>query len=133
MGRTAPARDGWSPRLIALLGLGLVVLAGLSMFVAVRAAPAQPAPAPRAIGDVGHLREPAVWVDKAGLAAWDRATANRDERGKQAALRLYEVVMVEHPGLVVITARDGENVQIEVADGPLAGRRGWTHATNLLP
>lgn len=131
--RTTPKRDGMPKEL--WLGLGAFILLGM-LWLAWPSATSSRAPAAPSLGQVGstgQIVEGVLWVDQAGQRAWDRAYADRDQRGQDRAFALFETLHVTGSPRVRVTARDGELMQVELLDGPLAGRRGWGHRTLLSP
>lgn len=74
-----------------------------------------------------------VWVNRAGLAAWDRAYDERDDKGMSSVMDLYERLDVIDGTLVRIVAIDGGATQIEMLEGTFLGRRGWTYTGSLKP
>jgi hypothetical protein len=104
------------------------------------ARPSEPAPiarlTPAHLANVGqdvHLSNSVLWVRRDGLAAWDRAEQDRDERGKTQSMRAYETLSIVNTWRLQVASVAGKDVQIEIMDGPLAGRRGWIHTVALLP
>jgi hypothetical protein len=125
--------------LVGVAGVMLAVSAGVVFAVLRAGQPTQSvgsgAATPGAIGSTGHLRPGGgsiLWVDDAGLSAWNRAYANRDDKGEQAAFDLYETLTAPEGTRVKVTARKGDMIQIEVTSEPLIGRRGWVMGP-LLP
>lgn len=99
-----------------------------------RAAPVVTAgPTPGAIGSIGHLRNALLWVDDIGLFAWNRAYSNRDQKGQDDAMRLYDKLLIPYNPAVRVTNRTRDAVQVELLEGEYAGRRGWTDANGLIP
>jgi hypothetical protein len=121
---------------VALIILGLGAWAGTAAYDVASAPPVAPAPAatvaadarvPQTVGTVGTLGYNTVaWVDDLGLSAWSRALDNRDDKGMESALRAFESFEIPGDARVRITNRRGSAMQVEVLDGPLRGRRGWT-------
>lgn len=74
-----------------------------------------------------------IWVNRTGISAWDRAYNEHDERGMAQVLRLYETLWVPEGTWVQVVALDGDAVQVELSNGPQAGRRGWARTSALRP
>lgn len=130
----ATRRDGL-PRGIGLgLLLALAAAVGVGILLIRMAGPVAPPPPPLGtVGSVGRIERGALWVDPAGLAVWERAYANRDERGMQAAVTLYEGLLIATPTRARVIARQDALIQVELLDGEHAGRRGWGRASLLAP
>ncbi len=67
------------------------------------------------------------------MAAWERAYENRDEKGMSRIMDAFETLRIPDDAHVRVTARQGRAMQIEVIDGRMAGRRGWTDIVALNP
>lgn len=96
----------------------------------------RPAPTPGAIGSTGRVATGGaglLWVDEAGLSAWTRAFENRDDKAEAQVMRVFETLSLHAPTSVVVTNRIRDAVQVEITDGPYAGRRGWTRLADLRP
>lgn len=127
---------------VALIILGLGAWAGTAAYDVATAPPVVPTPAapvataaPRgwAIGDYAEFdARTVVWVDATGLWAYTRADANHDSKGTSAALGLWDHFVIPPGTLLKITNRERDVLQVELVDGPLAGRRGWTEFGTLL-
>lgn len=128
---TTKRRDGLPLALGLWVGGAFLAVLVLALIGSRYAPP--PAPAFGSIGSVGRIERGSLWVDQAGLAAFDRAYANRDERGMQAAVATYEGLLITEPTPVRVTARQGDIVQVELLAGPYVGRRGWGRSILLVP
>lgn len=129
-------------------GLGVVayaaqpVLGGISVTVTDIVPTMTPRPMPTpvatlgAIGSVGRLAlvgGAIIWVDEMGLWAWERAHDNRDPKGANLAMDIYDYLSVDASTTVKVTARKGDTMQVEVIGGPMDGRRGWLKSSTLYP
>lgn len=82
---------------------------------------------PLAVGTTGAYSDTLMlWVDDTGLRAYSRAWSNRDERGMQRALELWEWIDVPAWTPLRVTNRSGDIVQFEITGGQHQGRRGWS-------
>jgi hypothetical protein len=131
--RRPPAFIGFALAIVILgAGLGFAAYAIMQRSVSVPVAPAPSVPRPTpvdplAVGALGSFnRATMVWVDETGLWAMNRAVENRDDKRGMDALDLWQHFDVAPGTALRITNRRGEAFQVEVLDGPLAGRRGWT-------
>lgn len=134
----AQPRRRISPFDVILGVMTAMLLIVLAMTVMGRTAPVAPAtlPAPiatarpsLAVGSRVLVQSISMfWVDQTGLAAYNRANANHDERGMLSVMGSYETIWIDPPTQAHITARSGESTQLEFLEGPSAGRRGWTNA-----
>lgn len=92
----------------------------------------RPTVTPIQVGSVGALTGAAgygyalVWVEELGMSAWERAYENRDERGMNRVMDVFETLRIPDGDTVRITAMHGQAIQVEVLTGSMAGRRGWT-------
>jgi hypothetical protein len=85
------------------------------------------------VGDYAEFdRDTLVWVDDTGLWAYNRASANRDGTAEAAAFDLWEHFRIPAGTRLTITNVHGDALQVELLDGPLAGRRGWHDYGTLL-
>jgi hypothetical protein len=116
---------------IALAGLVTLLLA--SPVVSAPRTAFQPVPSSRA-----HLKQPGMrsWPIPTSRLAFDAATrgfAESDEDAIEFAFTVSEWIEVTDRTGVRIVAVDGEAVQIEILDGPWAGRQGWVKPRHLGP
>lgn len=66
-----------------------------------------------------------IWVNRTAIDAFQRAYDERDERGMDTVVRVFESIQVADGTLVEIVRVDGRVIQIEVLEGSTKGRRGW--------
>jgi hypothetical protein len=79
------------------------------------------------------LRQLPIPASRAGFDAFQRGIRESDEASIEDAFAISEWIYVT-PGQEVRTVTiDGDAVEIEVLDGPYAGRRAWLDTKNVRP
>jgi hypothetical protein len=84
------------------------------------------------VHQVGLPRLP-VPVSRAGYDAFQRGVRGSDEDAIEEAFTVSEWIHVTHGQEVRIFAIDGDAIEIEILDGPYAGRRAWLKGKNVRP
>jgi hypothetical protein len=72
-------------------------------------------------------------VERAAFDLAQRGYLESNEGMLDVASTAYEWIAVTHGLAVNVVATDGEVVQVELLDGPYAGRRGWLKSSQLMP
>lgn len=125
----------------------MIVLLALVPITVLSAVPiiwmwSQPPPGPSRtwppIGSTGHIRNAdqgrtvRVFSDERDLRFWEDANARSDLKQLMIAADQGRLVFPDSTTLRVLTV-DGTAVQVEILDGPLAGKRGWSLASAFAP
>ena len=79
------------------------------------------------------LRQLPIPSSRAGYDAFQRGVRESDEDSIEDAFKVSEWIYVTPGQEVRIVTIDGDAVEIEVLDGPYAGRRAWLDAKNVRP
>jgi hypothetical protein len=79
------------------------------------------------------LRQLPIPVSRTGFDAFQRGVRGSDEVSIEEAFAVSEWISVIPGQAVRVVTIDGDAVEIEVLDGPYAGRRAWLDAKNVRP
>jgi len=135
-------RDPRDPSTVrfAILVIGWwMALAGVVTLLLAPPAASEPGGGFRLVaGSQAHLKQPGMrsWPIPVSRLAFDSANrgfAESDEDAIEFAFTVSEWIEVTDRTGVRIVAIDGEAVQIEILDGPWAGRQGWVKPRHLGP
>jgi hypothetical protein len=77
------------------------------------------------------LRQLPIPASRAGFDAFQRGIRESDEDSIEDAFAVSEWIYVTPGQEVRIVTIDGDAVEIEVLDGPYAGRRAWLSTKNV--
>jgi hypothetical protein len=126
-------------------GIGAIVLAWW-LLVAAAVALLSPTPAVAvlkvAVGLPAYVHLPGlvpaypsfpIPVERAAFDLAQRGYRESDEQMLNDAASLYVWVTVTHGQRVTVIATDGTVAQVELLNGPYAGRRGWLKHEQLVP
>jgi hypothetical protein len=79
------------------------------------------------------LRQLPIPVSRAGFDTFRRGVRKSDEDAIEDALEVSEWISITPGQEVAIGTVDGDALEIEVLDGPYAGRRAWQDTKNVRP
>lgn len=140
-----PVGRCWRPGGPAALGLPVVVITWW-LLLAGTVALTVPAPADSAPtashgarpGQAYRVNQPGMpsWpipVDRAAFDEHYRATRESDGHAVMQAIAASEWIDVVHGQAVRVIQVDGEAIQVEILEGPNAGRHGWLKPRHLEP
>jgi hypothetical protein len=123
---------------IAVLGWWLLLGAAIAWLVSEPAVSATPTPFTGVPGQTARIHRPAVpahpiAANRAGLDAFQRSIRENDEGLLEEAYMVSNWFAVGHGQMIRITAVDGDAIQIELLEGPYAGRPAWVATQDLGP
>lgn len=74
-----------------------------------------------------------LWADDEALATYNRAVAAGDFAGMIRVADQSDLIMMPSSTTVRLLAQHGDVVQVQLASGNMAGRRGWANASDFTP
>jgi hypothetical protein len=140
--RAARHRDPRDPSTILFAALVIgwwMTLAGIiTLLLAEPAASAsrgafRPMPGVQAHISLPGMKALPIPVSRLGFDEANRGFAESDEAAIEFAFAVSEWIEVSDRTAVRIVVEDGDAVQIEILDGPWAGRQGWMKPRQLGP
>jgi hypothetical protein len=87
------------------------------------------------IGSTGHVHGrplARLFIDESDLRFWEDATTRNDLKQMMVAEDQGRLVFPESTTVRVLDVK-GTAVQVEILDGPLTGKRGWSLASAFAP
>jgi len=93
-------------------------------------------------GETAHVNLPGlvhaypsfpIPVERAAFDQAQRGYLESNEDAIEHAFAAYEWIAITHGQVIKVITRDGQAVEVELLDGPHAGRRGWLTARQLAP
>jgi hypothetical protein len=114
-----------------LIVLVTVVLIGCTPSTSASQTPG--APDTSVIGHTRRVTTPGtnLWVQEVAYLTMRRAIQEKDDDTFARVVRTYEFFPVNPSHRVMVLKISGERAQVEVIEGPQAGRRGWIDAVKL--